>query len=86
MKDTNFTQWYLIAALIALIVMSAIASKSKPHSCRWPMCPYKGITQDQHKAKVFEQTGYNIDAFRLGMLHLKYPDYEYDQLEEKLPK
>lgn len=56
------------------------------HSCRWALCPYKEVTPDDYKKAVAEYTGAEeeTDAFHIDMLHLQFPDEDYDQLEERL--
>jgi len=56
------------------------------HTCKWSLCPYKGVKLADWKEAVLNHTkspegsdGYNID-----ILHLQYPSEDYDQLEERL--
>ena len=73
--------------LIILLIM--VLSCSKPilkHECRFDMCPYKGIKKPEysHAVKVYTQSMVFDEAYKIDMLHLKYPNLEYDDLLTKL--
>jgi hypothetical protein len=57
-----------------------------PHACRWPYCPYKGITPGNQDAAVREYTGCDegTDGYCIDMLHFQYPEKDGDQLEDIL--
>jgi hypothetical protein len=58
---------------------------SKAHACRWDLCPYKGVTLMQSKKAVSAYTGETgTDAYRIDMLHIKYPALDADQLDSLL--
>jgi hypothetical protein len=50
------------------------------------MCPYKGIKKPEysHAVKVYTQSTVFDEAYKIDMLHLKYPNLEYDDLLTKL--
>jgi hypothetical protein len=55
------------------------------HTCKWKLCPYKGITSDNFGKAVAAYVGnYESDAFSLDMLHLYSPAAEYEELETML--
>jgi hypothetical protein len=55
------------------------------HTCKWKLCPYKGITQDNFGKSVAAYVGKSEgDGFSLDMLHLYYPAAEYEELETML--
>lgn len=55
------------------------------HTCRWELCPYKGVTAELAHRSVVSYTGEAYtDAYCIDMLHLQYPTEEYQQLEERL--
>jgi hypothetical protein len=57
----------------------------KPHECKWPLCPYKGITTLQWHDKVKDYVGNDeSEAFSIDMLHLYKPQAEYEELETML--
>ncbi len=73
----------LLAGFILLILLKVL-SCSKPdtgHSCRWKLCPYKGMTEYKH-----EHADCTNDCIKLDSLHLINPSYEYDQLDSLLTK
>lgn len=55
------------------------------HTCKWSLCPYKGITQNQFSKSVAAYVGNSeSDAFSIDMLHLYTPTAEYEELETML--
>lgn len=55
------------------------------HTCKWKLCPYKGIDQSQFAKSVAAYTGLKEgDAYSIDMLHLYYPQAEYEELETML--
>lgn len=71
--------------LVAIICLIIFNRKQNYHSCRWDMCPYKGITPNEWHSKVSKYTGEKYsDSWCIDMLHLEYPDKEYDELEDIL--
>ncbi len=55
------------------------------HTCRWELCPYKGIIQAKVETAVATYTGQMCtDAYYIDMLHIKYPTLDADQLDSLL--
>lgn len=66
-------------------VKNAFEQMRNVHQCRWPLCPYKGITNDKAAKAVANYVGDSgIDAYYIDILHIQYPTYEYDQLDSLL--
>lgn len=75
----------LLAVLIASCNHKEPIHKNESHTCRWPLCPYKGITNDKAAKAVANYVGDSgINAYYIDMLHIQYPTYEYDQLDSLL--
>lgn len=57
-----------------------------PHSCRWHLCPYKGITPGTAAAAVeqYTQSPGGSDGYSIDMLHFQYPEKDSDQLHDIL--
>lgn len=57
-----------------------------PHSCRWHLCPYKGITVGNYEqaVKEYTQSPEGSDGYCIDLLHLQFPDKDSDQLEDML--
>lgn len=77
--------------LINLICIALIAliscNKSIGHTCKWELCPYKGVTYNNAIPSVIAYVGESgTDAYCLALLHIQYPTYQYEQLEELLIK
>jgi len=80
----SLTLIFLCLTFIALILFFITEDK---HNCKWKHCPYKGITKDQWKQSVINYVGIEnegTDSYYIDMLHLEFPELEYDELEEKL--
>lgn len=83
----------VIYSLIVLILVIIFTSCNKTivnpvygHTCKWN-CPYKGINKHMWNNKVYEVVGErDTDAYLIDILHLKYPQDDYDELEYKLFK
>ena len=60
------------------------------HSCKWELCPYKGVkcAPGEWNEAVYSYTECEkgTDCYYIDMLHLQFPNDEYDQLEERLSK
>lgn len=71
--------------ILLLLVMSCF-KPVLPHECNFGMCPYKGIKKPEysHAVKVYTQSTVFDEAYKIDMLHLKYPNLEYDDLLTKL--
>lgn len=58
------------------------------HSCRWDACPYKGVQPwpGEWNEAVYDYTDCEegTDCYYIDMLHLQFPDEDYDQLEDRL--
>lgn len=56
------------------------------HECGYDLCPYKGLREYQWSDSVasYTQCDKFTDAWCIDMLHLKYPDEDYEQLEDRL--
>lgn len=70
-----------------LFVISIVLSLCAPakHTCRWDLCPYKGITIAQAPESVAQYTGQACtDAYHIDMLHIQYPTLYADQLDSLL--
>jgi len=71
----------IILAITALFLFSC----NNGHQCRWDLCPYKGVKINDYSAAVYNYTGeYGTDAYKVDMLHLAHPTYDYDQLDSLL--
>lgn len=58
----------------------------RSHSCRWGLCPYKGITLDSsHKYLLLETKGIKHDYF-LDSCHLLYPDKLFEDFSDPVEK
>ena len=80
----SLTVVFLCLTGIALTLFCFTEDK---HQCKWKLCPYKGITPDQWKQSVINYVGNEnegTDAYYIDMLHLEFPELEYDELENKL--
>ena len=78
------TTIFLCITAIALVLFCLTEDK---HKCKWKSCPYKGITPDKWKQSVIKYIGSEsegTDGYCIDMLHLEYPEMEYDELENKL--
>lgn len=76
-----------IGSLLAMAVFIAFMTmNNKPrHTCRWALCPYKGITQSQAHEAVSNYTGEVLtDAYKIDILHIRYPTLDADQLDSLL--
>lgn len=89
----NSSQKFTVSALIIAFAFTLVliaTSCSKPvekHTCKWDSCPYKGIKPDQWKVSVLDYIGKDAegsDSYYIDLLHLEYPIYEYEQLEDML--
>ena len=79
----------LIAAMLLACLMADNFSdnpEGTPHSCRWPSCPYKGVTPGNQDAAVKEYTGCEegMDGYCIDILHFMYPEKDGDQLHDIL--
>jgi len=80
----SLTTIFLCLTAIALILFCFTEDK---HTCKWKHCPYKGITPDKWKQSVINYVGIEnegTDSYYIDMLHLEFPELEYDELENKL--
>ena len=80
----SLTTIFLCLTAIALILF---CFTEDTHTCKWQSCPYKGITKDQFKQSVINYVGIEneeTDGYYIDMLHLEFPELEYDELENKL--
>lgn len=78
MKNILFNFGYILA-IILIIILPMLGNTKSGHTCRWKHCPYKGIKEynEYNAQQEIGTPGYYIDR-----LHIKYPDLEYDELEE----
>lgn len=75
----------LLVTIAVLLASCSARHKGIGHLCKWPLCPYRGVTAGNARASVIAYTGESdTDAYCIDMLHLQYPAKEYDQLEELL--
>lgn len=76
----------LIGIVILIAVLAASCGKSgNQHTCRWDLCPYKGATANNASHVVSVYVGeIGTDAYCIDMLHIQYPNEEYEQLEDRL--
>lgn len=72
--------------LVVGCVMAICLLETPGHHCRWALCPYKNVMPSDQREAVIEYTGCEegTDSYCIDMLHLQYPDKDYDQLEEIL--
>ncbi len=57
----------------------------KGHSCKWVLCPYKGISLDSAHKYVLQYVGNDKSpGYSLDILHLQHPTAEYEELETML--
>lgn len=77
---------FIIFLLIALLSSCQKDYTYTEHSCRWSLCPYKGVTPEHYSEAVSEYSGCNegSDCYYIDILHLEYPNEDYDQLEDRL--
>lgn len=68
--------------IILLLVGCSKNEKELPHSCRWALCPYKGITIQEYPKYAIADEG--TDGYYLDLLHMQFPQDEYEELESKL--
>jgi len=79
--------YQLIIIVLAAILMCFAGCKNEndPHTCKWKLCPYKGITEPQYRQSVTNYVGEEgSDAFYIDLLHLENPEADYDTLEAML--
>lgn len=76
----------ILILIIAAGLADNFADTPGPHSCRWELCPYKGITVGNYEAAVKDYTGSpeGSDGYCIDLLHLQHPDKDYEQLEDLL--
>jgi len=70
-----------------LFIISIIISFAAPvkHTCRWDLCPYKGIERGQAVTYVTTYAmGACTDAYYIDMLHIQCPTLDADQLDSLL--
>jgi hypothetical protein len=81
---------FLIAGICAvtLLWLVSIGYEDKPgHECRWPKCPYRGVKPSGYEKAVEKYVGeVGTDGYCIDLLHLQYPNDEYEELEDKLFK
>jgi len=89
MQQKNHPDFTIL--LIGLIILiAAICSCKKVeidngHKCRWELCPYKNITPNNYGKAVKDYTGTDGgDAYSIDILHLEFPEKDYDELEQML--
>lgn len=89
MQQKNNTD-YTILLLAIIFIIAALCSCKKQdtnqgHQCRWNLCPYKGVTPDKNGKAVRQYTGTDGgDSYSIDILHLEYPQANYDELEQML--
>jgi hypothetical protein len=72
--------------LIFLFFVSfSFAAMDSKHKCIWD-CPYKDITPSQWEESVRDRYDEGSDGYYIDMLHLEFPDKDYDELEDILFK
>lgn len=71
--------------ILTLCILLLVYRNDNCHKCKWSKCPYKGIYPSQWSDKVSLYVGETgTDAWCIDMLHLEYPNKEYDELEDLL--
>lgn len=78
--------WFA-AVLMALATLINCSKANDGHTCRWSLCPYKGIAPAQHDQAVTNYVGEGVkfsDGWCVDMLHLQYPTEDADQLHDRL--
>lgn len=88
-KLINSFTWRLTLIAVFFCAMAVCVSGTSPkqtgHTCRWDLCPYKGVPERDNREAVIAYTEEDgTDAYCIDMLHLQYPDKDYDQLEDLL--
>lgn len=84
-RRVTYSLIFLILVIIFTSCDKGYINPAYGHICRWDNCPYKGITKNMWDEKVYEQVGErDTDAYHIDILHLKYPQDDYDELESKL--
>jgi hypothetical protein len=86
-KMLNTVKYLSLGSLLAMAVFVAFMTmNNKPgHTCRWALCPYKGVTRAQAHDAVSNYVGETLtDAYKIDMLHIKYPTLDADQLDSLL--
>lgn len=93
-KDYTLLALFIPFALACLfeIGIGCEAKKEQPvkpeigHTCKWELCPYKGVKEADRKTAVLTYTECleGSDGYCIDMLHLEYPTLEYDQLDSLL--
>lgn len=77
----------VIAFFVAMLLLATSCNNPTGHTCKWQSCPYKGIKPDQWKVSILDYIGQDTegsDSYYIDLLHLEYPFYEYEQLEDML--
>lgn len=73
-----------------IIIFMSCSKDNRPiygHKCKWTDCPYKGIVRHMwHNAVLKEAGEEGSDIYCIDILHLQYPEDNYDELEDKLFK
>jgi hypothetical protein len=70
--------------LLVISLVFAVIGAEK-HTCRWDLCPYKGVTKSQASKVVATYAGEMCtDAYYIDMLHISYPTLDADQLDSLL--
>lgn len=76
--------------LMALVIAGAFfIPGNSGHSCRWKLCPYKGVKWIGRANAVTQYVGEDYagsDSWCIDMLHLEHPKAEYEELEDMLFK
>lgn len=86
MKDKwTIGNWIALALIVGLLCFAAEKLPPTGHQCKWDKCPYKGIQAAQYKAAVTAYAGEEgTDGWCIDLLHLQFPDDDYELLEDKL--
>lgn len=85
MKRLDPLSWFIIFGLFLMAVLFTYFSCVAGHQCKYKECPYKGVTADLAHRSVSAYVGeVYTDAYYLDILHLQYPNEDYEQLENRL--
>ena len=72
--------------LFLLLLLSCNKVEEIGHQCKWKMCPYKGVINNNSNSAIIKYTengGTALDV-SLDSLHILQPTWEYDQLIETI--
>jgi len=62
--------------------INVVGNQHFPHKCKYELCPYKGLYNEQWSDSVANYTGakFGDTIHAIDMVHLKKPNWTYEQI------